>query len=166
MAADGKHIPRYCFKYSVAVLAMFGLLQFWQASGDGEIPAFQVLHASSGLDPLRNSHPRCVFADTSDSTRWQALAPALTILAEVNPEVAQWVHQTHQNGKLHFTNRAKICEGSSCQLAKYDAFRRELTIGRGCSPRRTAPLPPSCAMNSGTRGNGFPRPWSTRCLSC
>ena len=131
MAADGKHVPRYCFKYGVAVLAMFGLLQLWQASGDGVMPAFQVLHSASGLDPLRTSHPQCIFADTSDSTRWQALTPALTILAEVNPEVARWVHQTRQEGKLIFTNCAKIGESSSNQLAEFDALRRELTISRG-----------------------------------
>ena len=131
IAADGKHVPRYCFKYGVAVLAMFGLLQLWQASGDGEIPTFRVLHSSSGLDPFRNSHPHCVFADTIDSTRWQALTPALAILAEVNPEVSRWVHQTRQSSKLIFTNRAKISEGSSSQLAEYDALGRELTISRG-----------------------------------
>ena len=68
IAADGKHVPRYCFKYGVPLfLAMFGLLQLWQASGDGEIPTFHVLHLSSGLDLFRNSHPHCVFADTIDS---------------------------------------------------------------------------------------------------
>jgi hypothetical protein len=131
LAADGRNVPRYCFKYGVTVLAMFGLLQLWQAGGDGAIPTFKVLHPSSGVDPFRTSHPQCIFAEAGDSTRWQALAPALTILAEVNPEVARWVQETRQNGKLIFTNRAKIGESASSQLAKYDVLRRELTVGRG-----------------------------------
>ena len=59
------------------------------------------------------------------------MTPALAILAEVNPEVAAWVRQTHQDGKLHFTNRAKRCASPTGQLAKYDALRGELTVFGG-----------------------------------
>jgi hypothetical protein len=131
LAAESKHVSWYCLKYGVTVLAVFGLLQFWQASGDGPIPAFDSLHHSAELDPFRTSHPQCMFAGTNDASRWQALAPALAILAEVNPDVAAWVRETHQEGKVLFSNHAKICDGSSGQLAKYDAFHRELTISRG-----------------------------------
>lgn len=131
LAADCRNLPRYCLKYSVAVLAMFGVLQVWQAGGDGSIPTFRCLRPATNLDPLRTSHPECVFSQTADSTRWQALGPVMAILEEVNPEVARWVRDTRQNGKLTFTNRVKICAGPTGQLARYDALRRELTISSG-----------------------------------
>ncbi len=131
IAADARNIPHYCLKYCVAVLAVFGLLQVWQAGGDGPIPTFHCLRPVAKLDPFHTSHSQCVFAETADSARWQALAPALAILAEVNPDVAAWVRQTHQDGKLSFTNRAKKSAGPTGQLAKYDAFRGELTVFGG-----------------------------------
>jgi len=131
VAVDCRNVPRYCLKYCVAVLAMFGLLQVWQAGGDGPIPAFHGLRPAAKLDPFRTSHPQCVFSQTTDQARWQGLTPALAILSEVNPEVAAWVRQTHQDGKLHFSRRAKGGANPFGQLAKYDAIRGELTVTSG-----------------------------------
>jgi len=131
VAADCRNVPRYCLKYGTAVLAMFGLLQLWQASGDGPIPTFHSLRPAAGLDPLRTSHPQCVFSTPDDSNRWRALAPALAILSEVNPEVAAWVQQTRQDGKLHFAHRVKAGKHPVSQLAQYDALGGRLTIASG-----------------------------------
>jgi hypothetical protein len=131
IAADSRNIPHYCLKYGVAVLAMFGVLQLWQAGGDGPIPTFRGLHPATKLDPLRTSHPRCASGESADSTRWRALGPAMAILAEVNPEVARWVQATHQNGNLSFTDRERPCANATGQLAKYDALRGELTVFGG-----------------------------------
>jgi len=131
VAADCRNVPRYCLKYGVAVLAMFGLLQLWQAVGDGPIPTFQCMSAAAGLDPLRTSHPQCVFWERDDSTRWRALTPALAIVSEVSPEVAAWVRQTRRDGKLHFAQRVKAGAHPVSQLAQYDALRGRLTIASG-----------------------------------
>lgn len=131
ISADCRNVPHYCLKYCVAVLAMFGLLQVWQAGGDGPLPTFHCLRPATKLDPFRTSHPQCVFAETAESTRWQALAPALAILSEVNLEAAAWVQQTRQDGKLSFANRAKTSVSSTGELAKYDALRGELTVFGG-----------------------------------
>jgi len=131
VAADCRNVPRYCLKYGVAVLAMFGLLQVWQAGGDGPLPAFHCLRPAAKLDPFRTSHPQCVFSQTTDAARWQGLTPALAILFEVNPEVAVWVRQTRQDGKLHFAQRAKTGARPISQLAQYDALRGQLTIASG-----------------------------------
>lgn len=131
LGADARNVPRYCLKYGVAVLAIFGALQVWQACGDGPIPAFHRLHPTARLDPLRISHPECLFAGAGDAARWQALAAALAILQEVNPEAADWVRHTRGDGRLVFTDRAKVSDGLAGQLARYDALGRELTICRG-----------------------------------
>jgi hypothetical protein len=110
---------------------MFGLLQVWQASGDGPMPTFRCLHPARKLDPFCTSHPHCMYAETSDSARWQALAPALAILDEVNPEVAAWVRRSHRDGKLHFTKRARARGSATGQLGEYDALRGELTVFSG-----------------------------------
>jgi Zn-dependent protease with chaperone function len=131
LAADCWNLPRYLVKYCMGVLAVFGLLQVWQASGDGPMPAFRSLHPAKQLDPFCTSHPRCMYAETSDSARWQALAPALAILDEVNPEVAAWVRGAHREGKLHFTKRARPRGRATGQLGEYDALRGELTVFSG-----------------------------------
>lgn len=131
VAADCRNVPRYCMKYCVAVLAMFGLLQVWQASGDGPMPTFRCLHPAKKLDPFYTSHPQCMYAETSDSARWQAFGPALAILDEVNPEVAAWVRRTHRDGKLHFARRARARGSAIAQLGEYDALRGELTVFSG-----------------------------------
>ncbi len=129
--ADCRNVPRYCLKYSVLVLAMLGLLQLWLATGDGPIPAFHALRPAANLDPRRTSHSECVFARTDEAARWQALGPALAILSEVNPAVADWVRRTREAGKLQFANRATQGPSPIGQLAKYDALRGHLTITSG-----------------------------------
>jgi len=130
-AADCRNVPRYCVKYGVLVLAMFGLVQLWLATGDGPLPAFHTLRPATNLDPLRTSHRQCVFAQTDPAARWQALQPPLAILAEVNPEVAAWVRQTHAVGRLQFAQRATRGPSLFGQLAKYDALRGQLTVTSG-----------------------------------
>lgn len=131
VTADCRNVPRYCLKYGVVVLAMFGLLQLWQASGDGPLPAYRCLSPAAGLDPLRTSHPQCVLAARDDAARWRALTPALAILSEVNPDVAAWVRQTRRDGKLHFARGVKGGPHPVSQLAQYDALRGRLTIASG-----------------------------------
>ncbi len=48
VAADCRNVPRYGLKYGMAVLAIFGLLQLWQAGGDGPLPTFHRLLCASG----------------------------------------------------------------------------------------------------------------------
>jgi hypothetical protein len=131
MVADCRNLPRYLAKYCAVILAALGLLQIWQAGGDGPMPTFRTLHPIKNLDPFRTSHPRCIFADTSNAARWQALAPALEILDEVNPDVADWVRRTQQAGKLHFHKRARSKSCSTGQLGEYDALGGRLTIFSG-----------------------------------
>jgi hypothetical protein len=95
------------------------------------MPGFDDLQPKTQLDPLRVSHPRLVFPETSDSARREGLEPALEVLDEVNPTVAEWVRQMLRERDVIFTDRVKICDGPSGHLAKYDVFRRELTISRG-----------------------------------
>lgn len=128
---DSRNAPRYCLKYGVVVLALFGLTQVWQAGGDGPIPVFRVLSPLADLDPLHVSAPACIFAGTDAGTRRVALARALAILDEVHPDVAGWYRDTDRRGKLLFTDSWKMGrDGPNC-LARYDAFRGVLTIGAG-----------------------------------
>ncbi|NLF70718.1 MAG: hypothetical protein GX575_16930 [Candidatus Anammoximicrobium sp.] len=131
VAADCRNAPRYCLKYGTAVLAIFGLLQLWQASGDGPIPTFHSLRPAAELDPFRTSHPQCVFSARDEAARWQGLMPAMAILSHVNPEVAAWIRQTRRDGKLHFAQGVKAGKHPVSQLAQYDALRGRLTIASG-----------------------------------
>ena len=128
---DSLNVPRYCLKYGLVVLALFGLMQVWQAGGDGPISAFRTLPARADLDPLHVSAPGCMLARTEAGPRRAALAGALTLLDEVHPDVAGWLRDTDRQGKLRFADSWKMSQdGASC-LAKYDAYRGFLTINAG-----------------------------------
>lgn len=131
LADDSRNIPRYSLKYGVVVLALFGVSQVWQALGDGPIPHFQTMAPTAGLDPLRVSAAHCIRAGTKEETRRAALEPALAILDEVQPNVADWVRDRERRGKLRFTDSLKIGKERAQHLAKYDAFAHRLTVGRG-----------------------------------
>ena len=131
LTEDVRNIPRYCLKYGVAVLALLGLTQVWQAGGDGPIAPFRTLSSEAQLTSQRVSSPRCMFARTDTGIRRTALAPALAILDEVHPDVALWVRDTDRRGKLQFADSWQMpSNGSSC-LARYDTFRGILTISPG-----------------------------------
>ncbi len=131
LVEDSRNAPRYCLKYGVVVLALFGLTQVWQAGGDGPISAFQPLDPTAHVDPLHLSAPGCMFTGTDPQTRRAALAPALAILDQVHPDVASWVRDTERRGKVLFADGLRIGSDGSNHLAEYDVLLRTLTIGRG-----------------------------------
>jgi hypothetical protein len=131
LASHSLTVPRYCLKYGVIVLSLFGLLQVWQAGGDGPLAPFRPFTPTAALDPLRVSDSHCVWAHTDPGARRVALEPALAILDEVHPAVAGWVRDAERQGKLQFTDHLNAGREGASQLAQYDFFRRTLTIGGG-----------------------------------
>jgi hypothetical protein len=124
-------VPRYLFKYGVLTLAVLGTIQLWAVRGDGPMPAFTTFLPSPELDPHRVSSPHCMLKNTSDPERWEALAPALAILEEANPEVALWLERVHKKGRLTFTDRSHGVGEAANSLAKFDHFNRELRVNPG-----------------------------------
>jgi len=127
LGADLWSVPRYLIRYTLLVLALFGLLSLWDAHGDGRIPVLLPLRT---MDPCRVSAPRCAASETGDEARWQGLATALAILDQVCPEVASWVRQRRQAGALVFSD--EYCRGRDKQasLARYDHVGRRLIVQR------------------------------------
>jgi len=111
------------------VLCLLGLLQAWAAMGDGPIPAFQTAGRLSHK-PLQVSHGSCLVEGVGADRRWAGLQPALSLLDEVNPAVADWVRATRASGRLVFTDQRQRHEDESNFLARYDAFSRRLTVSR------------------------------------
>jgi hypothetical protein len=128
---DARNAPRYAVKYGVFVLAILGALELWAVKGDGPMPPFEPLSASANLDPHRVSSAQCMLKNTTDQNRWDGLAPALAILGDTNPEVAQWVEEVHQQQRLVFTDRFKDAGDTVNFLAKFDLFERRLLISPG-----------------------------------
>ena len=123
-------IPGYALRHLVVLFALLGTVSLWDAWGDGTLPGFSSLIVAD-KDPHRVSSPQCIMAQTGDEERWLALAPALAILDEVNPEVAEWVRDRHARGKLIFSNGYVRPDDNRSSLARYDHFRGRLTIQRG-----------------------------------
>lgn len=128
---DTKNVPRYVVRYGLLVLALLGAIQLFAARGDGPIPSFTTLSASTELNPNRISSARCMTSRKSEQDRWEGLAPALAILRDTNPEVAQWTESTHEDGRVIFTDRCKDAGDRENFLAKFDLFQRELRISPG-----------------------------------
>jgi hypothetical protein len=126
LAADLRNIPRYIFRTLVAVVCLFGFLSLWESRGDGELPGMAPLF---GLDPYRISSTNCTVEGTPDDVRWKGLAPALAILDQVNPTVAQWVRDKHDRGVLIFRDEPPT-DGQMPALAKYDMYRNRLVVNR------------------------------------
>lgn len=124
--ADVRNVPRYVARYAVLVLALLGLLGLWEARGDGRIPGMMPLRT---IDPHRASSPQCSEPGASDAARWQGLSAALAILDQVNPEVASWVREQHEQGRIAFYDRARERDKHG-SLAKYDYLRRRLYVHR------------------------------------
>ena len=129
--ADVKSVPRYLIRYGVLSLAILGAIQLWAARGDGPVPAFSTLSAATTLNPRQVSSGECMLRIKSATERWEGLAPALVILQNTNPEVADWVERTHMEGRLVFTDGAKDALDRVSYLAKFDLFLRELRISPG-----------------------------------
>ncbi len=127
LGADLRSVPRYVIRYTLLVLALFGLLSLWEAHGDGRIPALLPLRTA---DPRRVSAPLCAVPGVNDDARWRGLASALAILDQVNPDVASWARQMHEAGAVVFSD--EYCRGRDKQasLAKYDHFGRRLIVQR------------------------------------
>ena len=122
------NVPRYLVRYTLLVLALFGLLSLWEAHGDGQIPALLPLR---DIDPSCHSSRHCAAEHASASARWLGLAPVLAILDEVNPAAAAWVRQQHKQGTLAFSDRFCGTQDSGGAMAKYDHFDRSLILYRG-----------------------------------
>lgn len=128
--ADLRAIPGCVLRYFVALFALLGVFSLWDAYGDGTMPSFGPLIVAD-KDPHRVSSPHCIMDQASDEERWLALAPALAILDEVNPEVGAWVRDRHARGKLIFSNSYARPSDNRSSLARYDHFRRRLILQRG-----------------------------------
>lgn len=131
LAGESRHAARYCLKYGVVVLALFGLLSIWQAGGDGPIAPFRSLTPTATLDPCRVSAPRCILAGTDAATRRVTLERPLALLDEVHPPVAAWVRAVEHQGRLRFANQLRAGHEPVGCLAQYDHFRGTLTIAGG-----------------------------------
>ena len=121
------NVPRYLMRYSLLVLAVLGLLGLWDAYGDGHIPMSFPLR---NIDPNRHSSRQCASLQVDDSAHWLGLAPSLSILDEVNPAVAAWVRQRHDQGTLVFSDRYCVKQGDRGAMAKYDHIQHKLTVQR------------------------------------
>ena len=124
---DLRNIPRYLLRYTLLVLALYGLLGLWEVHGDGHIPMLLPLR---GADPNGHSLRPCAAPQVSDSTRWLGLTPVLAILDEVNPTVATWVRQQHERGTLVFSDRYCGEQQSRGAVSKYDYFQGRLIVYR------------------------------------
>jgi hypothetical protein len=131
LGADLVNVPRYAARYVALVLVLLGLLNVWEACGDGPIPEFCYLTPSQGLNPYLVSAPHCIREATPDGTRWDGLAGPLKVLDKVNPRVAGWVREKRDRGQLRFTDGGRRERNNLCPLAKHDALDRTLTINRG-----------------------------------
>jgi hypothetical protein len=123
-ANDLRNIPRYVLRALIGVTALCGLLSLWGFHGDGAIPGISPL---SGLDPYRISSAHCVVDETTVEARWSGLAPALAILDRVNPAVAKWVREKHDDGLLVFGEKY---DDRVAALAKYDMLRGRVVVNR------------------------------------
>jgi len=126
IAADVRNIPRYIFRTLVAVVFLFGLFSLWESRGDGKMPGMSPLF---GIDPYRISSTHCTAEGVPDEVRWQGLAPALAILDQVNPTVAQWVREKRDRGVIIFRDDPQTDEEMP-SLAKYDMYRSRLVVNR------------------------------------
>jgi hypothetical protein len=111
----------------VAVVFLFGLFSLWESRGDGEMPGMSPL--SGLLDPYHISSMDCTAEGVPDAVRWEAIAPALAILDQVNPTVAAWVREKHDRGVIVFRDDPQTGEEMP-SLAKYDMYRNRLVINR------------------------------------
>jgi hypothetical protein len=125
--ADLRNIPRYIFRTMVGVAAVCGALSLWGLRGDGVLPGMSTL---SDLDPYSISSVGCMDVGTTADARWKGLSPAMAILDRVNPTVAEWVRDKHENGLVVFDEECRIYSDPVPALAKYDAFRGRLVMSR------------------------------------
>jgi hypothetical protein len=125
--ADLRNIPRYTFHALAALLLVCGLVCLWASQGDGPIPGMTPLF---GLDPYRISAAACTEGGTPATVRWKGLAPALTILEQVNPAVAAWVRGKHDQGLIVFGDDEQTKCDPKAALAKYDVLRHGIVINR------------------------------------
>ena len=95
------------------------------------LPTFKTLPLTTDLDPHKVSSGECVLRGCRDEERWQGLSTALTLLRHTNPEVADWVENMHEKGRLLFTAPATGTVDPVGYLAKFDLFQRELRISPG-----------------------------------
>ena len=123
LAADLRNVPRYVLRALLGIALVCGLLSLWGLRGDGTLPSMSPL---LGLDPYRISSAACVAEGTPAEARWNGLLPALAILDRVNPAVAGWVREKHQNSRVEFRDQYD----ATAALAKYDRFRGRLVVGR------------------------------------
>ena len=84
----------------------------------------------SGLDPYRISSAHCIADETTAESRWNGLSPALAILDQVNPAVAKWVREKHDNGLLMFGDNYRTKADPTAALAKYDMLRGRVVVNR------------------------------------
>jgi hypothetical protein len=124
---DVWNVPGYVLRYSVLVMALFGVAGLWDACGDGKLPALLPLR---DINPHRRSSLPCTALRTSDAARWAGLTPALAILDEVNPTVAAWIRQEHARGSIVFSDRYCGSQGNCDVMAKYDHVKGGLLIYR------------------------------------
>ncbi len=127
LQADQRNIPRYVLRYSVVALALLGLVSLWEAHGDGRIP---MLFPLRSIDPGHVSSRHCAAKGVSEAVRWQGLAPALAILDQVDPPVADWVRQRHVEGAILFSDDYSGKRDKVGSYAKYDHFPGRLIVHR------------------------------------
>jgi hypothetical protein len=126
-AGDLRNIPRYVLHALIGVAVVCGLLSLWVSHGDGKIPVMSPL---SDLDPYRISSAHCIGDAASAETRWKGLSPALAILDNVNPTVAKWLRDKHDNGLVVFGDEYRTTGDPQGALAKYDVFRGRIVVKR------------------------------------
>jgi hypothetical protein len=126
-AGDLRNIPRYVIHALFGMAVVVGLLSLWGLHGDGKTPSMSPL---CGLDPYRISSAHCIADETTAEARWNGLAPAMAILDQVNPTIATWVREKHDNGLILFGDKRRTNGDPGEALAKYDMFRGRLVVNR------------------------------------
>jgi hypothetical protein len=125
--ADLRNVPRYALRTSIGMALVCGLLSLWGLHGDGAMPSMSSL---SGLDPYRISSGHCIVDQTDAEARWDGLSPALAILDRVNPAVAAWAREKHDNGRVVFRDESRTACDPAASLAKYDMLLGRLAVNR------------------------------------
>ena len=132
--ADLRNVPRYVLRTSIGMALVCGMLSLWGLHGDGAMPSMSSL---SGLDPYRISSGHCIVDQTDAEGRWDGLSPALAILDRVNPAVAKWVREKHDNGLVVFRDGCRKKSDGDSALAKYDTLPRSSRCKSGTVLPRT-----------------------------
>ncbi len=119
-----KQFPRKLLKvtWKPILVTTVGWLGIWGGGqlydGDGKLPAFNNIATQYAKEIHQNTTTKFIQdkiaseQPISDEEIWQHMQPTLKLLKALSPEIAQWVEDLHQAGKIRYTKEHP--EGNSC----------------------------------------------------